>query len=72
MTPPQAIERSLIAERLAGSAREAGLAYLPYSDAERILRIAWAEGALQAHDGNKSAAARDGGINRSTLARMLG
>lgn len=59
-----------LASALASRSREAGVEGVPFSKVSAIVRRAWAEGLLAAHDGNESQAAEEGGIHRNTLHRM--
>lgn len=54
------------------SAYNAGCSNVPFSQVLARVRKQWAEGLIRCHDGDKSAAARDGHVHRNTLNRMCG
>jgi hypothetical protein len=57
--------------KIIDAARLAGIEGLPYSEVSALIRSAWADGILSASGGNEAKAAREGGIHRNTLHRML-
>lgn len=63
--------KSEMKEKLKYAAHAAGFEGVPWSEAVDILRLAWAKGALAAHDGNVSATARKVHSHRNTISRIL-
>lgn len=53
------------------AAFDCGRALIAYSELEKLMRSAWAHGALRACGDNASLAARETHLHRNTLAKML-